>query len=143
VNEVLRPNDSFVFQRVTVGIRKPIVRFQFSSGRKVELLGFHLEPAWASGGENPRSCIDQLVARLYPNENPLILGDIDNHPGAAFLCVAHFYSDTAVTGSSTGNYSILLFCALVSDIGRTVRTIAGEILAQVDWDAHATNDVMW
>src|SRR5262245_44782877 len=44
---MFRDGDSLVFQRVTGGLRKPILRFRLRSGRQVELLGFHLEPGWA------------------------------------------------------------------------------------------------
>jgi hypothetical protein len=46
LSRMLRVDDSVFFQRVTVGHRKPAVRFHLASGRPVELIGFHLEPAY-------------------------------------------------------------------------------------------------
>lgn len=61
---MLRENDSIVFQRVTGGLRKLIVRFRLASGRQVELLGFHLEPGCAFNGDAPRAIIEDVVRRL-------------------------------------------------------------------------------
>jgi hypothetical protein len=142
---MFREGDSLVFQRVTGGLRKPSLRFVLPSGRKVELLGFHLEPGWAFGGEAPRPIAEEVVRRLYPNERPVFVGPPQGEAsGPAWLCVAYLYSDTpAGRGGSGICYSVLLVCGLVENIDRGVRGLVCELLAQVDWDASAVNDVMW
>ena len=64
----MREDDSLMFQRVIGGIRKPVVRFNLPSGRPVELLAFHLEPAWAFGGQSPARSPRPVVERLYPHQ---------------------------------------------------------------------------
>src|SRR5262245_25214617 len=141
---MFRPEDSLVFQCVTGGIRKPIMRFRLASGRNVELIAVHFEPAWGFIGDEPRPIIDEIVARLHPNEKPLIVESAENHKGAAFLCVAYFYSDTSARGSGTSlTYSVLLVCSLVESLNRSIRSIVSDLLAKVDWEASATDDDMW
>jgi hypothetical protein len=141
---MFRESDSFVFQRVTAGLRKPIVRFRLPSGRQVELLGFHLEPGWAFDGESPRPIAEEVVRRLYPNERPVFVGKPDKTPWPAWLCVAYLYSDApARRGGTTLDYSVLLVCGLVGDIGKGVHGMVCELLSQVEWEASATDDSMW
>jgi hypothetical protein len=141
---MFRADDSFVFQRVTGGLRKPIMRFRLASGRNIELIALHFEPGWAFNGEHPRPIIKEVIARLYPNEEPLIIADVEKYSGAAFLCVAYFYSDTPVKERGCGlDYSVLLVCALVENLNQSVRNTVCDILAKVDWESHATNDSMW
>jgi hypothetical protein len=142
---------SFVFQRVTDGIRKPVVRFRLASGRRVELLGFHLEPGWAIGGETPRPVLEEVVRRLYPNESPVVVADLERVQGnaylcLAYLCLAYLYSDTPVRRDKPANYSALLLCGLIGNIDKGVkgvRAIVAEMLSQVEWEACATEDFMW
>jgi hypothetical protein len=139
-----REIDSFVFQRVTGGLRKPIVRFGLQSGRKVELLGFHLEPGWAFGGEIPRPSAEEVARRLYPDERPVFVGGLGEAFQPAWLCVAYLYSDTPTGRRGSGIcYSVLLVCGLVTNIDKGVRGLVCELLSQVDWEASAVNDVMW
>ena len=106
---MFRQGDSLVFQRVTGGLRKPIVRFILASGRRVELLGFHLEPGWAFGGASPRPIAEEVVRRLYPDERPVFVHRPDQVAGPAWLCVAYLYSDTAARPGGTAlTYSVLL-----------------------------------
>jgi hypothetical protein len=139
-----REGDSFVFQRLTAALRKPIVRFRLPSGRRVELLGFHLEPGWAFGGESPRPIAHEVARRLYPDEQPVFVGDPEQTAGPAWLCVAYLYSDTpARPGGTALDCSVLLACGLVSDIGVGVRAMVGELLSRIEWEAVAADDMMW
>jgi hypothetical protein len=140
---MFREGDSLVFQRVTGCLRKPIVRFGLPSGRRVELLGFHLEPAWAYGGESPRPVAEEVVRRLYPNERPVFVGQVGESPGPAWLCVAYLYSDTPARAGSSSSYSVLLLCGLVATVDGGVRQMVCGLLSGVDWDAVATDDFMW
>jgi hypothetical protein len=140
---MFRRGDSFVFQRVTGGLRKPIVRFRLASGRKVELLGFHLEPGWAFAGDTPRPIVEEVARRLYPNDKPVIVTAPERFQGPAFLCVAYLYSDTPTRRGSSVCYSVLLMCGLVENIDKGVRGIVGDLLSQVDWEVAATDDCMW
>jgi hypothetical protein len=140
---MLRVDDSFVFQRVTTGLRKPAVRFHLASGRSVELRGFHLEPAWSSTGEVWRLKLEEVARRLYPNESPVVVGHPACGEGPAFLCAAYFFSDSPTRSERSANYSVLLVCGLVEDIDKGVRGIVCELLSQVDWEACATDDFMW
>lgn len=118
-----REDDSFVFQRVTGGLRKPIVRFRLASGRQIELLGFHLEPAWASAGETPCPIGEEVVRRLYPDEKAVFVTRPERFEGPAFLCVAYLSSDTPTTRGGSLDYSVLLVCGLVRNIDRGVRAL--------------------
>jgi hypothetical protein len=139
-----RESDSFVFQRVTGGLRKPILRFRLANGRQIELLGFHLEPAWAFGREEPRPNVEKVLRRLYPHEKPVVITEPEHYEGSAFLCVAYLYSDSpAKKKGSTLDYSVLLVCGLVADIDKGVRGIVSELLSKVDWESAATDDSMW
>jgi hypothetical protein len=139
-----REDDSFVFERVTAGLRKPIVRFRLPSGRRLELLAFHLEPGWAFNGESPRPIAQEVVRRLYPNEQPVFVGEPDQATGPAYLCVAYLYSDTPTQrGGSALNYSVLLVCGLVENIDKGIRGVVCELLSGVDWEANAADDSMW
>jgi hypothetical protein len=141
---MFREGDSLVFQRVTGGIRKPIVRFGLPSGRQVELLAFHLEPAWAFAGESPRPIAREVVRRLYPNERPVFAGEPDQADRPAYLCVAYLYSDTpAGGGPGAVGYSVLLVCGLVENIDRGVRGLVCELLSSIDWEVSATDDILW
>src|SRR5262245_8243967 len=140
---MFREGDSLVFQRVTGGIRKPIVRFRFASGRQVELLAFHLEPVWAYTGGDPRPVLEEVVRRLYPNETPVVVTPPEQVACEAFLCVAYLYSDTPARRDSVANYSFLLVCGLVERIGSGVRALVSELLSRVDWEASATDDFLW
>jgi hypothetical protein len=121
---MLRSDDSLVFQRVTGGIRKPILRFRLASGRNVELLSLHFEPGWAYTGGTPRRIMKEVITRLYPNEVPFVIADLGNHSGTAFLCVAYFCSDRPVRGEQAANYSVLLACGPVENINRPMWSIA-------------------
>ena len=141
---MFRESDSLVFQRVTGGIRKPIVRFGLPSGRRVELLGFHLEPGWAFGGESPRPIAEEVVRRLYPDERPVFVGEPDKAAGPAWLCAAYLYSDApARPGGTALDYSVMLICGLVDDIRKGVRGMVCELLSRVEWETNATDDLMW
>jgi hypothetical protein len=141
---MFREGDSLTFQRVTGALRKPIVRFGLASGRQVELLGFHLEPGWAFGGESPRPIAQEVVRRLYPNERPMFVAEPERAAGPAWLCAAYLYSDTPVRPGGTAlDYSVLLVCGLVADIGVGVRGMVCELLSRVEWEAAATDDAMW
>jgi hypothetical protein len=136
-------DDGLVFQRVTGGLRKPVVRFRLASVREVELLAFHLEPGWAIGGGTPRPILEEVVRRLYPNESPVLVADFARFQGDAFLCIAYLYSDTPASRDGLGNYSVLLACGLVRSINGSVRGIVAELLSQIDREACATDDFMW
>ena len=141
---MFREGDSLVFQRITGGLRKPIVRFRLPSGRRVELLGFHLEPGWAFGGESPRPIAEEVVRRLYPNERPIFVGVWDEGTGPAWLCVAYMYSDMPARKDGTAlDYSVLLVCGLVANIDQGVRGIVCGLLSGVDWEAVTVDDAMW
>lgn len=141
---MFRSGDSLVFQRVTGALRKPIVRFELPNGRRVELLGFHLEPGWAFGGEPPQPSAREVARRLYPHERPVIVGVSEHTLEPAWLCVAYLCSDTPTQpGDTVYNYSVLLVCGLVADIGVGVRGMVGELLSRVEWEAVATDDAMW
>jgi hypothetical protein len=141
---MIREGDSFVFQRVTRGLRKPVIQFGLPSGRKVELLGFHLEPGWTFAGEAPRPVAEEVVRRLYPGERPVFVGGLGKANGPAWLCVAYLYSDRPTgKGGSALEYSVLLVCGLVENIDKGIRGVVCELLSQVDWEASAANDVMW
>jgi hypothetical protein len=137
-----RHDDGFVFQRVTGGLRKPIMRFRLVSGRSVELISLHFEPGWAIGGEEPRSIAREVAARLYLHENPVFL-ESEQIEGTAFLCVAFFYSDKPAHGAGVSNYSALLTVSFVNNLSHCVRNIVSDILAKVDWEVQANNDFMW
>ena len=139
---MFRESDSLVFQRVTGGIRKPIVRFRLASGRELELLGFHLEPGWEFTGEAARSVVAKVARRIYPNETPVFVADPERYEGPAFVCLADLCSDAPTAGRG-GNYSDLLVGGLVANIDKGIRGILAELLAQVDWDTSATNDFLW
>jgi hypothetical protein len=140
---MFRDGDSLVFQRVTGCLRKPIVRFGLPSGRRVELLGFHLEPGWAFGSESPRPAAEEVVRRLYPNERPVFIGEPEKEAGPAWLCVAYLYSDTPARSGGVANCSSLLACGLVSDLGAGVRGMVCQLLSRVEWEAVAADDFMW
>ena len=137
--------ESLVFQRVTSGIRKPVVRFGLPSGRRVELLAFHLEPGWAfGGGAAPRHIAHDVVKRLYPHGRPVFVTEPEQATGPAWLCVAQLCSDTPTeSGAAHSNYSVLLVCGLIRDVSVGVRGIVCELLSRVDWDTAATDDMMW
>jgi hypothetical protein len=135
-------NDSVFFQRVTIGHRKPAVRFHLPSGRAVELIGFHLEPAWAYSSEPPQLLVREVARRLYPNECPVIVGHPEHAEGPAFLCVTYLFSDSPARSDRPRNSSWLLLCGLVERIDKGVRGIVCELLSQVDWEACATDDLM-
>src|SRR5688572_28558267 len=110
--------DNVIFERVTGCIRKPVVRFRLASGRQVEPLAFHLEPAWAFNYETPRPIVAEVVRRLYPGERAVVVPPPPAQgSGPAFLCVAHLYSD-APAGRPEGvaNHSSLVVCGLVDRI---------------------------
>jgi hypothetical protein len=140
---MFREGDSLVFQRVTGGIRKPIVRLRLASGRQLELLAFHLEPAWAFGGESPRPVVEEVARRLYPHETPVVVTDVERFQGSAFLCLAYVYSDSPARRDTVANYSVLLVGGLVEGINKGIRGMLAELLARVDWEASATDDFMW
>lgn len=140
---MFREGDSFVFQRVTSCLRKPIIRFSLPSGRRVELLGFHLEPGWAFGSESPRPIAEENVSRLYPGGRPVFVGELEKATEPAWLCVAHLYSDTPAGSDIPANYSWLLVCGPVSNIDAGIRGMVCELLTQVEWEAVATDDFMW
>jgi hypothetical protein len=140
---MFREGDGLVFQRVTGGLRKPIVRFRLESGRQIELLGFHLEPAWAFTGEAARPIVDEVVRRLYPNERPVVVDTPERFEGSAFLCVAYLYSDTPVRKGTSLCFSVLLVCGLVGNIDKGVRGIVCDLLSQVDWETAAVDDSIW
>ena len=135
--------DSLVFQRITSCLRKPVVRFGLASGRQVELLGFHLEPGWAFGGESPRPVADEVVRRLYPNEQAVFIGEPEKATGPAWLCVVYLYSDRPARSDVVANYSLLLACGLVSNISAGIRDLVCELLSRVEWEAVAADDFMW
>jgi len=142
--QMFRETDSLVLQRVTGGLRKPIVRFGLPSGRKVELLGFHLEPGWAFNGESPRPIVQDVVRRLYPRERPVFVSDPELATGPAWLCIAYLYSDTPThRGRTALDYSVLLLCGLISDIGIGVRGMVCELLSRIEWENVATDDAIW
>lgn len=141
---MIHQNDNLVFQRVTSGLRKPVVRFRLPSDRQVELLAFHLEPAWSFGEESPQFIAREVIRRLYPNEQPVFVGEQEQAAESAYLCVAYLYSDTPTRRDGTTlEYSILLLCGLVKNIDAGVRGIVCELLSRIDWEASATDDVMW
>jgi hypothetical protein len=143
---MFREVDSFVFQRITGGIRKPIVRLSLPAGREVELLGFHLEPAWAFAGQCPRLAVHEVVKRLYPNQQPIFVGVVDEAAASGYLCAAYLFSDGPTRrgrDNAAVNYSVLLVCGLVENIEKGIRTIVAELLSQVDWDAFADDDFLW
>jgi hypothetical protein len=140
---MFREGDSFVLLRVTGGLRKPIVRFRLASARQIELLGFHLEPAWAFTGDGGRPIIAEVIRRLYPNERVVVVNTPDRVEASAFLCLAHLCSDTPVIPGSSINYSVLVLCGLVEKIDKGVRGIVSELLSQVDWETTAVDDLMW
>jgi hypothetical protein len=107
------------------------------------LLGFHLEPGWAVGSEWPQAVAEDVVRRLYPNERPVFIGEPEKANGPAWLCVVYLYSDTPARSDDTANYSSLLACGLVNDVGLDVRSIVCQLLSQVEWNAVAVNDFMW
>ena len=137
--------DRLIFERVTLGLRKPIVRFALPTGRKVELLAFHLEPGWAFNGDgSSRAIARDVVRRLYPDERPVFVGDPETAAGPAYLCVAYLYSDAPTRSRGTAlDYSVLLVCGLVENIDRGVRRLVCELLSRVDWEASADDDTMW
>src|SRR5688572_15517987 len=126
---MLRPEDSLAFQRVTGAIRKPVIRFRLASGRHVELLAIHFEPGWAYTGAVPRPILQEIVSRLYPNETPVVVANLENVSGAAFVCIAYFYSDAPVNGDAAANYSVLLACAPISNIDQNIWTVASGLLS--------------
>src|SRR5262245_46443293 len=140
---MFRTDDNFVFQRVTAGLRKPIVRFRLQSGRQVELLGFHLEPGWVFTGDTPKAVLGEVAHRLYPNETPVFITPPEQFKGPAFVCAAYLYSDTPVCPDSSVNYSVLLICGLITNIDKGVRGIVSNLLSGVDWEASAKDDFMW
>src|SRR5262245_47634385 len=117
---MLRVDDSVFFQRVTVGQRKPVVRFHLASGRPVELIGFHLEPAWAFSFEAAHPRVEEVARRLYPNESPVIVGHPERAECPAFLCVTYLFSDSPVRSDRPRNSSWLLLCGLVESIEKGV-----------------------
>lgn len=135
--------DSLLFQRVTGCIRKPVARFRLASGRQAELLAFHLEPAWAFAHETPRPVAAEVARRLYPNETAVVVTPPEQWPGAAFLCVAYLFSDSATRREATANCSYLLVCGSVEGIDSGIQSVVAELLSRVDWDASATNDFIW
>jgi hypothetical protein len=139
---MFRESDSLIFQRVTGALRKPIVRFELATGRQVELLGFHLEPGWAFG-DSPQPLAEEVARRLYPNERLVLLGEPNRAPEPAWLCLAYLYSDSPMRPGGVSNYSVLLVGGLVRDIGVGVDGLVCDLLAGVEWEAVATDDVMW
>jgi hypothetical protein len=137
-----RAGDDIVFQRVTGCLRKPVTRFRLASGRQIELLGFHLEPGWASTGNAWRPIAEEVARRLYPNESPVIVGNPETVPGPSYLCVAYFYSDSPVEGDLPANYSLLPLCGFVENVDKGIRGIVCDLLSQADWEASASNDFM-
>jgi hypothetical protein len=140
---MFRDDDSFVFQRVTAGLRKPAMRFRLASGRQVELLAFHLEPAWAFNYESPRPIMEEVVRRLYPNQTPVMVGEWERIEGPAWLCIADLFSDTPAGGDNPANCSYLLVCGLVRNADVGVRSMVCELLSQVDWNTSANGDFLW
>jgi len=133
---------SFVFQRVIDGLRKPKIRFHLPSGRQVELISFHLEPAWSMPPNKP--ILREILDRLYPNCRTVILPHPDTRTEMAFGCVALFYSDQSSKGQGNGiEYSSLVIGGLIENIDRGIRAIATELLSQVNWEIDAEDDVMW
>jgi hypothetical protein len=140
---MFRVDDTFVFQRVTGCLRKPIVRFRMQSGRSVELLGFHLEPGWAFGGESPRPAMEEVARRVYPSERPVFIGEQEGSDKPAWLCLAYLYSDAPARESNFANYSVLLIGGLISNVDVGIRGIVCDLLSRVDWEAVATDDLLW
>lgn len=138
-----RNTDGPVFQWSTGGIRKPIVRYRLATGREVELLSFHLEPAWARSATEPRLAVDDVLRRLYPHGRAVRLFNPNSFPSQAFLAVALLCSEYATTNDPSVNTSDLLICDLVESIDRGVRFIVSEMLAKVDWEGNASNDFFW
>lgn len=136
-------DESLVFQRVTVGLRKPVMRFQLASGRQVELLAFHLEPTCTFCYESPRPIVHEILRRLYPSGTPVIIDDLEHAEGPTWLCIAHLCSDAPAAGDIPANCSYLLVCGLVRNIDVGVRTMVCELLSRVDWNTSAENEFLW
>ena len=139
---VTMPESDVVFERVTGGIRKPAMRFTLASGRRVELLALHLEPAWAYTGVEPRAAMGEVLRRLYPDEKPVVVTPPPREGAAAFLCMVHLISNTPAK-EGAGNYSYLFACGTVERVDVGVRNLVCELLSGVNWEFDATDDFMW
>jgi hypothetical protein len=133
-----------VFDRITFGIRKPVVRFTLASGRRIELVAFHLEPAWSaaqSGDGLPQ--LAEVARHLCPNDKATIVPPRAGSAAAAFACVADLQSDEPTRRDGIANCSSMVLVGLIERIDAGVRGMVSELLSQVDWDANATDDTWW
>jgi hypothetical protein len=136
-------SNSLYFERVTHCLRKPVIRFGLPSGRQVELLSFHLEPAWLYGGDSPSLIAHDVVRRLYPHDRAVFVDDSSEVAWPAFLCACELCSDWETGRLPFTDHSFLLLCGFVQNVDRGIRAIVADLLSRVDWEANASDDMLW
>ena len=121
-------NDSIFFEATTKGLRKPRIRMRSKCGRNVELLAFHIEPAFCVGPP-AKPVFNDVAKRIYPNSRTVWVGSpVD---GDCFVCLAHFCSGSTAGDSETANCSYLLVGSFLTDIEGGICKLALNLLNSV------------
>ena len=131
------------FQRTTKALRKPRFRLHLDCGRQVELLAFHLEPAFAAGPETPRPVFRDVAKRLYPDLTPTWANLPSDVADDCFVCLAYFCSNAPTNDTTTANCSYLLVGGFFNDIQIEIPRLASGLLNSVTWNEVAENEFLW